>query len=194
LKAPSEHHLWRAVGDVVYVLDIRYGRYAGLSGLDAQRWVHKFGHSRTSRPSAERVGRSAPKQRVYSHHLLAWLINRRVRQVLGHKGFDAIYSMAEGSATICSRCPPELSTVPKALKAFLHAELLFRSKDPDRDCLVRSFSLFLYLRALGFQAGHRIGIVSDPFDAHAWVELGEEAVLERGISMERWKVISHLGP
>ncbi len=196
MAAPGEHLLWRAMGDLVYVLNIRDGRYAGLSGREAERWVRGFGGARVTRPRAAGLPRPAPGWWRAGRHALAWQANRRVRRVLAREGFHALYALAERSA------PPAPSpTLPHAarpdtaaaLDAFLRAELLFRNRNPDRDCLVRSFSLYLYLQGLGFPAVHRIGIVPHPFDAHAWVELDGKPVLERCTSMDRWHVISQLG-
>ncbi|WP_296946771.1 lasso peptide biosynthesis B2 protein [uncultured Massilia sp.] len=202
MATPGEHLLWRAMGDLVYVLNIRDGRYAGLSGSEAERWVRGFGAARITRPAP--VHRPpAPGWWGASRHVLAWQANRRVRQVLARAGFHALYALAEGSAPAAPSAVPSAApsaapsatpcTAAAALAAFLRAELLFRNKNPDRDCLVRSFSLYLYLRGLGFPATHRIGIVPYPFDAHAWVELDGKPVLERRTSMERWHVISQLG-
>lgn len=194
MNAPAGHLLWRALDGLVYVLNVRDGRYAGLSGRDAERWVQGYGAVRTTRtnPVTGAAAASTPAWGRLAPRLLAWQVNRRVRRLLAHGRFEALYALAESMATApaTARTPAP----PQVLRAFLQAELLFANRNPDRDCLVRSFSLFLFLRALGFAAVHRIGVKTCPFDAHAWVELDGAAILERGAAMDRWHGISIIGP
>jgi len=186
---PGDHLLWRSLGDIVYILNVRDGRYAGLSGRDAERWVGGFGSARTTRPVPASPPPRLPRWWSATRYLLAWRINRHVRRLIAAQRFHELYALAE---SVSLACPGDRrGAVP--LAPFLRTELLFKHKNPDRDCLVRSFSLYLYLRLLGFRVTHRIGFVAFPFDAHAWVELEGRAILERVSSMERWHVISTLG-
>jgi hypothetical protein len=114
---------------------------------------------------------------------------RHVRRLLGQRRFSELYALAERATAR----PAPTGGIAAAIDTFLRTELLFRNNNPDRDCLVRSFSLYLYLQWLGFRVTHQIGIVPYPFDAHAWVELDGKPVLERVASMDRWHVISKLG-
>ncbi|MDN4037816.1 lasso peptide biosynthesis B2 protein [Massilia sp. YIM B02443] len=196
MSAPGGHLLWRALGDLVYVLNVRDGRYAGLSGRDAERWVQSYGAARTTRATPAPAGASAARPPAWGRlapRLLAWQVNRRVRRLLADGRFEALYALAESMAPASTPAPARTPEPPQVLRAFLQAELLFANRNPDRDCLVRSFSLFLFLRALGFAAVHRIGFRACPFDAHAWVELDGAAILERGAAMDRWHGISIIG-
>lgn len=184
---PGDHLLWRSLGDIVYILNVRDGRYAGLSGRDAERWVQNFGSARTARPALPSPPPHLPRWWGVTRYLLAWRINRHVRRLIAAQRFHELYALAESVSPAGDR----RGAVP--LAPFLRTELLFENKNPDRDCLVRSFSLYLYLRMLGFRVTHRIGVVAFPFDAHAWVEIEGWAILERVSSMERWHVISTLG-
>jgi hypothetical protein len=65
-----------------------------------------------------------------------------------------------------------------ALTAFVRAENFFISRRAPNDCLIRSLALFRLLRASGFQVEHVIGVQRVPFEAHAWVELGGEPLLD----------------
>lgn len=186
MPSPGDHLLWLSRDGIVYLLNVRDGRYAGLSGPDAERWVRAFGTARTSRPARPAP---LPRWRHLPRRALAWYVNRHVRTLLAARDFHALHTLAAGLPVNDVRRGPAAS----ALNIFLQAELFFKSANPDRDCLVRSFSLYLYLRLLGFPATHRIGIVPYPFDAHAWVELDGQAVLERSPSMPRWHIISQLG-
>ena len=67
-----------------------------------------------------------------------------------------------------------------ALQAFVRAENLFVSKRAHEDCLVRSLSLFRFLRCADAPAEHVIGVRSMPFCAHAWVESNGTPVLDDG--------------
>jgi hypothetical protein len=189
MATAGDHLLWRSMGDIVYVLNIEDGRYAGLSGREAQRWVRRFGSARTTRSPASRLPARPPAWWRLSRHGLAWHVNRQVRRLLGQRRFPELYALAERATAR----PAPASAVAAAIDTFLRTELLFRNNNPDRDCLVRSFSLYLYLLWLGFRVTHQIGIVPYPFDAHAWVELDGKPVLERVSSMDRWHVISKLG-
>jgi hypothetical protein len=64
------------------------------------------------------------------------------------------------------------------LRRFRRAEHLFVAREAPNDCLVRSLSLFRYLRDAGVSADHVIGVRRVPFQAHAWVESGGEPLLD----------------
>lgn len=64
-----------------------------------------------------------------------------------------------------------------ALDRFHFAENFFVAAKAPQDCLPRSLALFRYLVARGFDARHVIGVRPVPFLAHAWVEVGDRALL-----------------
>ena len=57
-----------------------------------------------------------------------------------------------------------------ALPAFARAENFFVARRAPEDCLLRSLSLYRFLRSAGVPAEHVIGVRRFPFSAHAWVE------------------------
>ena len=63
-----------------------------------------------------------------------------------------------------------------ALPAFARAENLFVARRAPEDCLLRSLSLYRFLRCAGVSAAHVIGVRRLPFAAHAWVECGGSPV------------------
>ncbi|MBB6228097.1 hypothetical protein FHS79_002282 [Polymorphobacter multimanifer] len=62
-------------------------------------------------------------------------------------------------------------------RPFLAAENVILFRRGANDCLVRSLSLYRYLRASGVAATHVIGVRRIPFAAHAWVEVDGQGVL-----------------
>ncbi|HEX8645545.1 MAG TPA: lasso peptide biosynthesis B2 protein [Thermoleophilaceae bacterium] len=58
----------------------------------------------------------------------------------------------------------------RSLAAFTRAENLFVSGRAPGDCLLRSLSLYRFLRSAGHPAEHVIGVRRHAFAAHAWVE------------------------
>ena len=63
---------------------------------------------------------------------------------------------------------------PRSLEAVLpacaRAENFFVARRAPKDCLLRSLSLYRFLRAAGVGAAHVMGVRRFPFVAHAWVE------------------------
>jgi hypothetical protein len=76
--------------------------------------------------------------------------------------------------------PVGLNALPlsKALKGFTLAENLFIGRRAPSDCLVRSLSLYRYLRSVNIPVQHVIGVRRFPFAAHAWVEYEGAPVLD----------------
>jgi transglutaminase superfamily protein/coenzyme PQQ synthesis protein D (PqqD) len=58
-----------------------------------------------------------------------------------------------------------------ALPAFARAENFFVARRAPKDCLLRSLSLYRFLRGAGVVAEHVMGVHRFPFVAHAWVEV-----------------------
>jgi hypothetical protein len=73
---------------------------------------------------------------------------------------------------------PAVTDIDDDLRRFVRAETFLLSKLGNRDCLPRSLALFIYLRSLGHQVRHVIGVARFPFDAHAWVEKDGQPLLE----------------
>jgi hypothetical protein len=72
---------------------------------------------------------------------------------------------------------PEVS-LDVMLARFCWAEHFFVGRRAPGDCLLRSLSLFRYLKEDGFSVEHVIGVSRVPFLAHAWVECDGEPLLE----------------
>ena len=70
---------------------------------------------------------------------------------------------------------PSLSAV---IPGFTRAENLFIARRAPGDCLVRSLSLYRYLRSVNIPAEHIIGVRRFPFGAHAWVEYHGSPLLD----------------
>jgi hypothetical protein len=66
--------------------------------------------------------------------------------------------------------------LPAMLAAFSYAENFMTLKRAPRDCLPRSLALFRFLRRRGYPSRHFIGVDTDPFAAHAWVELDGDVI------------------
>ena len=114
-------------------------------------------------------------------HLLAAGCLAAARWRLGRGGFTRAYRWAQAWAGSSRR--PQAS-LEADLRPFLAVEALVPSALGERDCLPRSLALFVYLRALGHDARHVIGVARFPFSAHAWVEVGNEALLEKRIEQK----------
>ncbi|MDQ6942135.1 MAG: lasso peptide biosynthesis B2 protein [Candidatus Eremiobacteraeota bacterium] len=87
------------------------------------------------------------------------------RRALGRDGFRKTY---ERYALL----PASSRTrrLGAALPAFARAENFFVARRAPEDCLLRSLSLYRFLRSAGVPAEHLIGVRRFPFAAHAWVE------------------------
>lgn len=102
----------------------------------------------------------------------------RTRRSLMQQGFRGTY---ERYAQLPGGCNRE--RLPRAISAFGRAETFFLSQRAPNDCLVRSLSLFRFLREQSIPAEHVIGVCRMPFQAHAWVECDGQPILdERGLS------------
>ena len=189
---------WCAIEDGVIVLDIARGAYfaldpatshdwkifcegggkcrpAFLEAIRAQGWLS--GPEPGPQPSRARIGslaRCSPYCLAFACLLLArWRLQRR--------GFADGYHWAQSwsGSNIRSRRPLDVD-----LHRFVAVEGWVPSVLGERDCLPRSLGLFVYLRALGHDVRHVIGVARFPFSAHAWVETGGEALLERVIEQK----------
>ena len=114
-------------------------------------------------------------------HLLAFGCLGGARWRLRRGGFTRAYRWAQAWAGPSRRPRASLEA---DLGPFLAAEAVIPSALGERDCLPRSLALFVYLRALGHDARHVIGVARFPFSAHAWVEFGNEALLEKRIEQK----------
>jgi Transglutaminase-like superfamily/Coenzyme PQQ synthesis protein D (PqqD) len=101
--------------------------------------------------------------RTGTFHALSCLIATQYR--LARHGFRATYERY--AALPAGAAGPPLDSV---LPAFTRAENFFIVRRAPNDCLVRSLSLYRYLRAASVPAEHVIGVRRLPFAAHAWVE------------------------
>lgn len=95
------------------------------------------------------------------------------RRALAKAGFPSTYDRL-------SRLPAgtDMSRLAGAVSTFSWAENFFVDRRAPQDCLVRSLSLFRFLRTCGVPCEHVIGVGRFPFHAHAWVEAGGAVVLD----------------
>lgn len=77
----------------------------------------------------------------------------------------------------------------QSLSAFSTAENFFINRRAPKDCLPRSLALFRFLRSMGLAAEHCIGVRRVPFEAHAWVEFRNQAVLDNPSRLSTFSVI-----
>jgi hypothetical protein len=97
------------------------------------------------------------------------------QRAISRDGFRATY---ERYALITVRHPGLSLSLAEAVRAFGRAENFFVVRRAPDDCLVRSLSLYRFLRGAGNPAEHVIGIRRFPFQAHAWVECAGAVVLD----------------
>jgi hypothetical protein len=109
------------------------------------------------------------------------------RRALKRNGFRTTY---ESYAQIALR--PGTKPLASALRAFTRAENVFVAGRAPGDCLLRSLSLYRFLRSLGCPAEHVIGVRRFPFKAHAWVEYDGAPLLD-GRACE-FTSIARIGP
>ena len=183
--------LWTSAGDFVYFLDVERGSYSALSGDQAVLWRAHHGIMRARRNAAS--GESRRRHFPLPGVILAARCIWRTRSLLKRGLFQEAYRMAElAAAGNAGRATVGTASLDKALARFLLCESLFGSADPARDCLGRSLSLFLFLRALGFPAAHYIGVQSLPFAAHAWVLMNGEPLLDTPARLQKFTPISQI--
>jgi hypothetical protein len=95
------------------------------------------------------------------------------RYALRRDGFRATYERYAALPAGSDAFP-----LAAALRGFTRAENFFVARRAPDDCLLRSLSLYRYLRLANVPAEHVIGARRFPFSAHAWVECDGAAVLE----------------
>jgi hypothetical protein len=95
------------------------------------------------------------------------------RRSLKQDGFRITYDSYAGIAVHA-----EGKALAASLRAFTWAENLYVAGRAPGDCLLRSLSLYRFLRSRGCAAEHVIGVRRFPFKAHAWVECDGAAMLD----------------
>ncbi|HVJ02999.1 MAG TPA: lasso peptide biosynthesis B2 protein [Sphingomonas sp.] len=100
--------------------------------------------------------------------LAVWWSLWRVRDMLRRKGLLATLDWLRPS--------PEQDP-PERLRAQAHAFLRVRRPLPDRrSCLADSLALVHFLRHRGGRASIVFGVTATPFNAHCWVQSGDEVL------------------
>ena len=137
-------------------------------------------------PTAPRapVAARRPSTRLALRSLFA------TRRELGRTGLVGAYAACAGSPPAEPEAGPEIRD--RALGAFVRAENLFLARRAPDDCLLRSLSLYRFLLAVGVGAEHRIGVRRFPFGAHAWVEHGDEVLLDDPFHIPAFTVLARL--
>ncbi|MCF7983504.1 MAG: lasso peptide biosynthesis B2 protein [Thiohalocapsa sp.] len=186
---------WCHIDDVVVVLDIARGAYFALDPETSRQWMRVadedgeasprlladlrergwLGGTATPAPSERNSGPICRLARInrYSLALFALL---GVRLRIARHGFASAYDWA---AAVSLPGRPPSASLEADLRRFIAVEALVPSRRADRDCLPRSLALYVYLRCLGHEVRHVIGVGRFPFDAHAWVEHRGTPLLER---------------
>ena len=109
---------------------------------------------------------------------------RRADRQLRRRGFSFAHAYHDAyfAGLYAMRPAAELGS---ALVSFYRAESFVPMPGAPDDCLPRSLALFAYLRSLGFQAEHLIGVRRYPsLTMHAWVEVEGDVVADRIASKE----------
>lgn len=95
------------------------------------------------------------------------------QRALARDGFRTTYDRYARFSTGWDAPPLDV-----VLRGFSRAENFFIARRAPGDCLVRSLSLYRYLRAANVPAEHVIGVRRFPFRAHAWVECSGSPVFD----------------
>ena len=185
------------IDDVVIFLDTRGGRYYAVRGADALRWRAAHGPEQLQAKPVDRQQLTGWHGYRGPAFVVAWCINRRVRQLLKTGRLGALYAgaaalVSQRSNGFAADAQAQVARLDKDLQWFLLAEALFDSKDPSRDCLARSFSLFVFLTLRHHTVGHRIGVITEPLMAHAWVVHGARVLVDNFAESKPWRLISSL--
>lgn len=116
--------------------------------------------SRTMRPSLARC-------------FLALLVVKLALVVAGTRRIVRVMNARAGAP------PPHLTASPSDIERLAHRITLAAAFFPGRArCLEQSLVLWTMLRRSGIDARLRLGVRPHPFEAHAWVELDGQAILE----------------
>lgn len=197
LQPKLAHHVrWVDIEGRIFILDLRRGEYVGLDKEHADAWRALAVQPNCDRDSG---GTSRDKVLVAAR-ARGWLavspekhLPRSSRRKLSHLvhlfpvlsalvclirsyasmrvfGFEKTYTWARAATSYSTRAMLDYSRLESAKAVFLRAERFIVSRRGMEDCLPRSLALFVFLRALGFEVRHCIGIRCFPFAAHAWVE------------------------
>jgi hypothetical protein len=147
--------------------DVDRGRFESDLAAFARRCVDERLLEPLGTPAAPRdiAPPRARRRGARPHTLRALLCLIGTRRALARDGFRATYERY-------SRLPIGPRTQPPraALTAFARAENFFVARRAPGDCLLRSLSLYRFLRSADVCAEHVIGVRRFPFGAHAWVE------------------------
>jgi hypothetical protein len=95
------------------------------------------------------------------------------RRAISREGFRVTYERCAVIPAVASG-----NHLPDVLPAFVRAESFFVPRSAPDDCLLRSLSLYRFLREAGLGATHVIGVRRFPFQAHAWAECAGEVLLD----------------
>jgi hypothetical protein len=147
--------------------DVDRDRFGSDLAAFAQRCIAERLLEPTGGPAAARAGapRHGPARGSRPTTLGALMCLIGTRRALGRDGFRTTY---ERYAML--PVGPRTRPLGAALPAFARAENFFVARRAPEDCLLRSLSLYRFLRSANVAAEHLIGVRRFPFAAHAWVE------------------------
>jgi|TARA_R100000501_G_scaffold15113_1_gene27441 hypothetical protein len=194
----ARHIRWADVDGLIVVLDAKAGRYLALPPETGELWRLMF-MTDHGPPSIGPPDQSRRMERLGEQlKTIGWLKGaddppvrpRRLAlpcrsplfclisafALLRFAGFQAALGWAERSAAR----PDEGSRVAlqRCLARFTRAEAFIPHGRGMLDCLPRSLALFGYLRAHHLPANFIIGVKRFPFQAHAWVEVDGQPLLQ----------------
>jgi Transglutaminase-like superfamily/Coenzyme PQQ synthesis protein D (PqqD) len=155
--------------------DVEEGRWRADLAAFARRCVQEGLLESAGSASVTVPVRGRPPRARSAHpttvHALSCLLG--TRRALRRQGFGATYESYAGIGVVSKH-----EQLAPALSTFTRAENMFVPDRAPGDCLLRSLALYRFLRSIGCQAEHVMGVRRFPFRAHAWVECDGAAVLD----------------
>lgn len=190
---PNSYLLWTTLRSKVVLLDLKTGTYSAITSCGAQKWQDQYGSNKLSvdrllLPTRNLAFFKAPGL------LQVLAVRSKVRSLIKSRDFFGMYNSAVNyiNAPKCrslDACDIKVQALIKNLKL---TDVFFRTKDPTFDCLERSFTLAFALSMQKIKCWHRIGVSDIPFQAHAWVGIGDTPLIDRPEQLERFNLISNI--
>lgn len=144
-------------------------------------------------PAAPPDPRTAPARRtpLLPPFLGACFSRLACQWSLWRHGFAGAYKIARSHAA--TRTNERFPDLDRLLAVFAKTHAIIPHRRKRDDCLLRSISLFRFLRTRGVNATHVIGLSPSPFALHAWVELNQRPLLEEHGSLDSFLRMAVLG-
>ena len=190
---PNSYLLWTTLRSKVVLLDLRTGTYSAITTCGIKVWQDQHGREKLSVDSLLQP----PKNITFFKapgFLQVLAVRYKVRSLIKSRDFFGMYNLAVNYINAPNRRKlgafnTEVQALVKHLKL---TDVFFRTKDPTFDCLERSFTLAFALSMQNIKCWHRIGVSDIPFQAHAWVGIGETPLIDLPEQLERFDLISNI--